>query len=33
MAVKLAKGEKVDQYDWIPFELVTRDNYQQYLNR
>jgi ABC-type sugar transport system substrate-binding protein len=29
----LARGERVDHYVWIPFELVTRDNYKNFLNR
>jgi inositol transport system substrate-binding protein len=29
-AVKLAKGEKVEQTVWIPFRLVTKANYKQY---
>ena len=32
-AVKLAKGEHVDNYVWVPFELVTRSNYQSFLKR
>ena len=32
-AVKLSRGEKVDSYVWIPFELVTRDNYKTFLQR
>jgi inositol transport system substrate-binding protein len=32
-AVKLSRGEKVDSFVWIPFELVTRDNYKQFLGR
>ncbi|MFZ5967560.1 MAG: sugar ABC transporter substrate-binding protein [Bacillota bacterium] len=30
-AVKVAKGENVDKIVWIPYELVTKDNYEQYL--
>ncbi|MGQ0287362.1 sugar ABC transporter substrate-binding protein [Pasteurellaceae bacterium 22721_9_1] len=33
MAYKAAKGEKVAQYNFIPFELVTPDKKQQYLNK
>ena len=33
LALKFAKGEKADQFDWIPFELVTQQNYKTYLNR
>ncbi|SNR98138.1 monosaccharide ABC transporter substrate-binding protein, CUT2 family [Anaerovirgula multivorans] len=29
-AVNLAKGNAVDQYIWIPFQLVTPDNYQDF---
>ncbi len=32
-AVKLSRGDKVDSFVWIPFELVTRENYQQFLDR
>lgn len=32
-AVKLIKGEKVEPFVWIPFELVTQDNYKDYLKR
>lgn len=32
-ALKLAKGEKVDQMVWIPFELVTPANMGQYLKK
>lgn len=32
-AIRLAKGDAVDQKVWIPFELVTPANYGQYLNR
>ena len=32
-ALKLAKGEKVDSFVWIPFEPVTPENYKDYLNR
>jgi inositol transport system substrate-binding protein len=31
-AVKLAKGEKVQSIVDIPFQLVTKDNYEKYLN-
>ena len=30
-AVKVAKGESVDKIVWVPYELVTKDNYEQYL--
>jgi inositol transport system substrate-binding protein len=32
-AVKLSRGEKVDSFVWIPFELVTRENYKGFLDR
>ena len=32
-AVKLSRGETVDSFVWIPFELVTRENYKSFLNR
>jgi ABC-type sugar transport system substrate-binding protein len=32
-AVKLIKGEKVESFVWIPFELVSPENYREYLNR
>ena len=32
-AVKLIKGEKVESFVWIPFELVTAENYKEYLNK
>jgi inositol transport system substrate-binding protein len=31
--VKLARGEDVDQKIWVPFELVTPENYESYQNR
>jgi inositol transport system substrate-binding protein len=31
-AVKLARGEPVEKNVWIPFELVTRENYKQFMN-
>jgi len=32
-AVEVIKGEKVETFVWIPFELVTQDNYEKYLSR
>jgi len=32
-AVKLSRGEAVDSFVWIPFELVTRENYKAFLDR
>ena len=31
VAIALAKGESVEKYTWIPFELVTPENYQTYM--
>jgi inositol transport system substrate-binding protein len=31
-AIALARGEKIDQITWIPFELVTPENYKDYMN-
>jgi len=32
-AVKMLRGEKVESVVWIPFELVTRENYKSFVNR
>jgi inositol transport system substrate-binding protein len=32
-AVKLARKEHVDSFVWIPFELVTRENYKAFLDK
>ena len=32
-AVKLARGEQVQQLDFVPYELVTPENYKSFLNR
>ncbi|MCS6825089.1 MAG: sugar ABC transporter substrate-binding protein [Caldilinea sp.] len=32
-AIKLARGEAVEPVIWIPYELVTPENYKEYLNR
>lgn len=32
-AVKLATGKKVDPFIWVPYELVTDQNYKQYMNK
>ena len=32
-AVKLSRGERVDSFVSIPFELVTRENYKSFLDR
>jgi len=31
VAIALARGETVEQYTWIPFELVTPENYKSYM--
>jgi inositol transport system substrate-binding protein len=31
-AIALAKGEAIDQITWVPFELVTPENYKTYMN-
>ena len=31
VAIALAKGESVEQFTWIPFELVTPENYKNYM--
>ena len=31
-AIALAKGETIDQITWVPFELVTPENYKEYMN-
>ncbi|MEZ3498569.1 sugar ABC transporter substrate-binding protein [Pantoea sp. KPR_PJ] len=33
VAQKMIKGEKVDSHVWIPFELVTKENMQQYVEK
>jgi len=33
VAQKLIKGEKVASHVWIPFELVTKENMQKYVER
>jgi len=33
VAQKLIKGQKVDSHLWIPFELVTRENMQKYVEK
>jgi inositol transport system substrate-binding protein len=32
-ALKLARGEPIESFVWIPFELVTRENYREFLTR
>ena len=31
-AIALARGEEIEQITWIPFELVTPENYKEYMN-
>lgn len=33
LAYKASKGEEVPQYHWIPFELVTPDKKEEYINK
>lgn len=33
MAYKAALGEDIPKYNWIPFELVTPDMKEQYINK
>jgi inositol transport system substrate-binding protein len=32
-AIKAAKGEKVEKFIWIPYELVTKDNVEEYIKK
>ena len=32
-AVKIANGEKVEEVYWVPFELITADNVDEYMNQ
>jgi inositol transport system substrate-binding protein len=32
-AVALARGDRMDRFVWIPFELVTPANYKSFVNR
>jgi inositol transport system substrate-binding protein len=32
-AIKAAKGEKVEKYNWIPYELVTKENVDEYIKK
>ncbi|WP_444658272.1 substrate-binding domain-containing protein [Caproiciproducens sp. R2] len=32
-AVKLAKGESCEKLNWVPFELVTKDNVEEYFQK
>lgn len=31
-AIALARGEEIEQITWIPYELVTPENYQEFMN-
>ena len=33
VALKVAKGEPADTFTWVPFKLVTKDNYQEFLGK
>ncbi len=33
IALKLAKGEKVDSFVWVPFQLVTQQNYRDFMGK
>jgi inositol transport system substrate-binding protein len=33
IAIKAAKGEKVEKFNWIPYELVTKDNVEEYIKK
>ncbi|MDH2436182.1 sugar ABC transporter substrate-binding protein [Pokkaliibacter sp. MBI-7] len=30
-ALKMIRGEKVEQWNWVPFQLVTQENYKQFM--
>jgi len=32
MAEKISKGEKVKDIEFIPFQLITPENYQKFMN-
>lgn len=32
-AIKIAKGEKVEKLNWIPYEVVTKDNVDQFIQK
>jgi inositol transport system substrate-binding protein len=32
-AIKAAKGEKVEKNVWVPYELVTKDNVEEYVKK
>ena len=33
LGVKAAKGEEIDKEVWIPFQMITPDNYTEYIDR
>lgn len=33
IALKLTKGEKVDSFVWVPFQLVTQQNYRDFMGK
>jgi inositol transport system substrate-binding protein len=33
VAIKAAKGEKVEKFNWIPYELVTKENVEEYVKK
>ncbi|RAK16878.1 monosaccharide ABC transporter substrate-binding protein (CUT2 family) [Anoxybacillus vitaminiphilus] len=33
IAIKAAKGENVEKFNWIPYELVTKDNVEEYIKK
>jgi inositol transport system substrate-binding protein len=33
VAIKAAKGEKVEKFNWIPYELVTKENVDEYMKK
>lgn len=32
-AIKAAKGEEVEKFNWIPYELVTKENVEEYIKK
>jgi inositol transport system substrate-binding protein len=32
-AIALANGQKVDSFVWVPFQLVTQENYKSFMNK
>lgn len=32
-AIKIAKGEKVEKFTWVPYELVTKENVEEYIKK